>query len=241
MEFQMFDEILHSCFEENGMESMLCKENSLKLYAFAGLLAETNKQMNLTAITDADGIIFKHFADCAAISRYIPDGKSVIDVGCGAGFPSFPLAILRPDLNITALDSTSKKIMFIKKCTESMDVRNIYPISARAEEFAAENREKFDVATSRAVARLNVLCELCLPLVKPHGKFVPLKASRAEEELEESRNAIKLLGAKCSNAHEYLLKHNNEVLQRYIFEIEKTVQTNKIYPRKYSQILKKPL
>lgn len=241
MNFQEFDKILHFCFKENGIDKMLDAENAQKLYKFAGLLTETNKQMNLTAITDVEGVVFKHFADCAMVSQYIPAGKSVIDVGCGAGFPSFPLAILRPDLNVTALDSTSKKILFIQNCAKDIGVSNIHAISARAEEFACDNRERFDIATSRAVARLNVLCELCLPLVKVGGKFVPMKASKAQEELDEARNGIKTLGARHASTHEYLLTYDQEKLQRYIFEIEKTSHTDTKYPRKYAQMLKKPL
>ncbi len=241
MEFSQFNELLCGCFEENSLSHMLDENKSEKLYGYANLLIETNKQMNLTAITDMEGIIFKHFADSAKLCDHISENKTVIDVGCGAGFPSLPLAILRPDLDITALDSTAKKTVFIANCTQKLDVPNIKTVAARAEEFAQTNRERFDFATSRAVARLNILCELCIPLVKINGCFVPLKASKAQEEINEAATAIKTLGASISNAHEYSLTSKGESLERCIFEIKKNALTDKKYPRMYSQILKKPL
>ena len=217
------------------------EEKARKLYGFANLLIETNKQMNLTAITDTEGIIFKHFADSAKLCDYISDSKTVIDVGCGAGFPSLVLAILRPDLDITALDSTAKKTVFITNCAKKLNISNIKTVAARAEEFAQTNRESFDFATSRAVARLNILCELCIPLIKVGGSFVPLKASKAHEEINEAKNGIKALGASLRKSNEYNLTSNGESLERCIFEIKKNAPTDKKYPRMYSQILKKPL
>ena len=241
MDFNQFNTLLYECFEENHLSDLLSDEKSEKLYGFANLLIETNKQMNLTAITDMKGVIFKHFADSARICAHISEGAKVIDVGCGAGFPSFPLAILRPDLNITALDSTAKKTVFIENCAKTLGVSNITSVAARAEEFAEAHRESFNFATSRAVARLNILCELCIPLIKVGGKFIPLKASKAQEELDEARTSIKALGATLESTDEYKLTHKEEELERYIFEIKKTSHTDKKYPRKYAQILKKPL
>ena len=241
MEFYQFNQLLYACFEENALVHLLSDGKSLKLYGYANLLIETNKQMNLTAITDIEGIIFKHFADSAKLCDYISDNKSVIDVGCGAGFPSLVLAILRPDLDVTALDSTAKKTVFITKCAKKLNVSNIKTVAARAEEFAQSHRECFDYATSRAVARLNILCELCIPLVKVGGSFVPLKASKAQEEINEAKNGIKALGASLSKSNEYILTNNGESLERCIFEISKHAPTDKKFPRMYSQILKKPL
>ena len=172
MIFEDFKKLLYDCFKENGMDGLLNDDKSEKLYEFANHLIETNKNVNLTAITDMNGVIFKHFADCAALCRYVKQGASVIDVGCGAGFPSLPLAILRPDLKITSLDSTAKKINFINGTAKLLSLSNVTGVSARAEEFAQNHREEFDYATSRAVARLNILCELCLPLVK--NKFLTI-------------------------------------------------------------------
>ncbi len=241
MEFCQFNELLYGCFKENSLAHLLDESKSEKLYGYANMLIETNKQMNLTAITDMKGIIFKHFADSAKLCDYIPQGKTVIDVGCGAGFPSLVLAILRPDLEITALDSTAKKTVFISNCAKSLDIYNIKTVAARAEEFAQDNRESFDFATSRAVARLNILCELCIPLVKVGGGFVPLKASKAQEEISEAKNGIRTLGAVLSKSNGYKLTSDGESLERCIFEIKKNVPTDLKYPRMYSQILKKPL
>ncbi len=241
MEFCQFNQLLYACFQENSLSHLLDEEKSKKLYGYANLLIKTNKQMNLTAITDMEGIIFKHFADSAKLCDYISENKTVIDVGCGAGFPSLVLAILRPDLDVTALDSTAKKTVFIANCAKSLNVSNIKTVAARAEEFAQSNREGFDFATSRAVARLNILCELCIPLVKVGGSFIPLKASKAQEEIDESKTGIKILGASLSKSNEYNLTSNGESLERCIFEIKKNAPTDKKYPRMYSQILKKPL
>ena len=241
MEFCQFNQLLYTCFEENSLVHLLNEDKSQKLYGYANLLIETNKQMNLTAITDMEGIIFKHFADSAKLCDHIPENKTVIDVGCGAGFPSLVLAILRPDLEVTALDSTAKKTVFIANCAKMLNVSNIKTIAARAEEYAQTHREHFDYATSRAVARLNILCELCIPLVKVGGSFLPLKASKAQEEINECKSGIKVLGASLTSSNEYNLASNGESFERCIFEISKNTPTDKKYPRMYSQILKKPL
>lgn len=241
MEFIEFKDKLYACFEENGVKDLLNEQKAQKIFDFAKILVDTNKVMNLTAITDMDGIIFKHFCDCAMVCKHIGGGQSVIDVGCGAGFPSLPLSILREDLQITALDSTTKKVEFIKKTAEELKLDNICAISARAEQFAQKNRESFDFATSRAVARLNILCELCIPLVKVGGKFVPMKASKADEELAEALKGIKTLGGELISTDSYTLTNSGESLERHIFEIIKAQKTNPKYPREYKQMLKKPL
>lgn len=241
MNYNDFLPILTACFKENRLEHLLDGDKSRKLFDFCELLIEKNKVMNLTAITDINGVIFKHFADCAKLCDHIPHGKTVADVGCGAGFPSLVLSILRPDLKVTPIDSTAKKVAFINSVAEKLGLDNIKGISARAEEFATENREGFDIVTSRAVARLNILCELCIPLVKVGGIFLPLKASKAKEELDEAAKGIKTLGASIENTDSYELTFNGERLERHIVSIKKVAPTNHIYPRKYAQILKKPL
>lgn len=241
MEFAEFNDKLYACFKENRVDDLLDGHRAKQLFDFANILAETNKVMNLTAITDCDGIIFKHFCDCAKVCAHIEKNQSVIDVGCGAGFPSLPLAILREDLKITSLDSTAKKVEFIKRTAEMLKLGNIGAVSARAEEFSRENRERFDCATSRAVARLNILSELCLPLVKVGGKFVPMKASKADEEMSEAAAGIKTLGGELISTDSYMLTYNGESLERCIYEIRKTHKTSPKYPREYKQILKKPL
>ena len=233
--------MLLSAFESNGISDLITAESVEKLYLFSNLLVETNKITNLTAITDEKGIILKHFVDCASISRYVPANSRLIDVGCGAGFPSLPLAIIRPDITVVSLDSTGKKIDFINRVVANLELDNITAVCARAEEFVTENREMFDVCTSRAVARLNILSELCLPLVKVGGLFIAMKSNKGAEEYAEAQNGIKKLGAtlKFSKEESFFLESDSITRETYVFEKEKP--TPKEFPRKYAQILKKPL
>lgn len=241
MERQYFIELLYKTFEDNGMKGLLDDESAELLYRFADLLVETNKHTNLTAITDEKGIILKHFADSAAISRHIPQGFSVLDVGCGAGFPSVPLAIIRRDLAITSIDSTGKKIDFVLSAKEKLGLDNLNAFCARAEEFVELNRESFDVCTSRAVARLNVLSELCIPFVKIGGLFIAMKSDKGAEEAKEAEEGIKKLGSAPSDVSVYRLTCEEVAIDRETRIYKKSTPTPKQYPRKYSQILKKPL
>ncbi len=213
------------------------------LYLLTERMLEVNEYMNLTAITDVDGIIVKHYIDSLTASAYIPSGATVIDVGCGAGFPSLVLAICRPDIKITALDSTAKRINYIKETADLLGIDNIACIAARAEELALDmaHRECYDIACARAVARLNVLSELCIPFVKCGGCFVAMKAN-ADEELSEASTAIKTLGGTLLSADKIELQSaSHEENPRCIISVQKTSQTPKIYPRNNSQIKKKPL
>ena len=164
-------EALLNAFKQNDLDALIDDGKAALLCEFADILIETNKTTNLTAITSPNEVILKHFVDCASISLHIPSNSSVIDVGCGAGFPSIPLAIVRPDLKITSLDSTGKKVDFVTAAAKTLSLSNITPICGRAEELPSL-REKFDVCTSRAVARLNVLSELCIPFVRKGGIFL---------------------------------------------------------------------
>lgn len=241
MDKTQYISMLLSAFESNGISDLITAESVEKLYLFSNLLVETNKITNLTAITDEKGIILKHFVDCASISRYVPANSRLIDVGCGAGFPSLPLAIIRPDITVVSLDSTGKKIDFINRVVANLELDNITAVCARAEEFVTENREMFDVCTSRAVARLNILSELCLPLVKVGGLFIAMKSNKGAEEYAEAQNGIKKLGAtlKFSKEESFFLESDSITRETYVFEKEKP--TPKEFPRKYAQILKKPL
>lgn len=241
-DFSIFSDKLIALFEKNGLNSFLTDEIVEKLYRLTERMLEVNSYMNLTAITDIDGIIMKHYADSLTVAKYIPEGASVIDIGCGAGFPTLPLAIARPDLRITALDSTAKRINYISETAEMLGLSGISAVAARAEEYInnENKREAYDIACARAVARLNVLCELCLPYVKVGGKFVAMKANAAEE-LEEAANAIKKLGGKLIFADEFLLTSDTASDPRCIVGIEKNSETPKNYPRNNSQIKKKPL
>ncbi len=205
------------------------------------LLVEQNKTMNLTAITDPDGIAVKHFADSiSALSAYdFAEGAKVLDVGTGAGFPSIPLLITRPDLQMTMIDSTAKKLRYVASTVESLGL-SAEVLHTRAEEAGQnkEYRESFDIVCSRAVAALNVLCEYCLPFVKVGGVFLAMKAAKVQEEIADAKNSIKTLGGKIIAEKSFSLSDGGE---RTIVVIKKISQVPSKYPRVSAQIAKKPL
>lgn len=207
----------------------------------AFLLVEQNKTMNLTAITDPDGVAVKHFADSisALSAADFPQGAKVLDVGTGAGFPSIPLLIARPDLNMTMIDSTAKKLKYVASTVESLGL-TAEVLHTRAEEAGQnkEYREKFDIVCSRAVAALNVLCEYCLPFVKVGGVFLAMKGAKAQDEIADAKNAIKTLGGKIVAEKSFTLSDGGE---RTIVVIKKISQVPPKYPRVSAQIAKKPL
>lgn len=239
-----FSARLTSALEANDLSQFVSDDIFSKLYDLTKRMLEVNEHMNLTAITDIDAVILKHYVDSLTVSKYISGGCSVIDVGCGAGFPSLILAIARPDLKITALDSTAKRINYIRETAELLRLENITCIAARAEELAhnADHRESYDIACARAVARLNVLSELCIPFVKTGGKFIAMKAN-ADDELDESREALKKLGGKLISADKFNLNSpaSAEDNPRCIISVGKCNRTPDNYPRNNSQIKKKPL
>ncbi len=241
MEINEFVGRLREGFRVNSIFDLLDQKKEVLLYELFCELVNTNKITNLTAITQPDAVILKHFVDCATVCEHIAFGSKVIDVGCGAGFPSLPLAILREDLSVVSLDSTGKKIDFVKNTCEKLKINNIGAVCARAEDFAEGNRESFDVCVSRAVARLNVLSEICIPLVKVGGVFVAMKSNRGEEEHSEASAGISKLGCSFVKKENYELTFGSESISREIYVFEKNEKTPTQYPRKYSQILKKPL
>ncbi len=242
--FQQFmtntSNILQQYFASNGFEKELERTETFnKLY---NDLVETNKLHNLTAVTSPEGVCSLHFADSLTACEFIPTGAKVLDIGCGAGFPSLPIAIARPDVTVLAVDSTSKKVEFSSKFAKEADISNFSSLSARAEDLAAtEKRESFDFVTARAVARLNILAELALPFVKIGGYFLAMKGALGEEEWNEAENAVKTLGGKLVKIHKKALVTDRGEQQRELILIEKTAKTPKIYPRQYSKIAKKPL
>lgn len=212
-----------------------------KLDLFAEMLAEKNKVMNLTAITEPEDILYKHFLDSMIVlSAYeISAGACVVDIGTGAGFPGMVMLIVRPDLKMTFLDSTAKKLDFIADSAGILGLDCSF-LNCRAED-AGNNpdfREKFDVAVARAVAELRVLSELALPLVKTGGVFLPMKSRLLETELAECGNTIELLGGKKESIELFNVEKCGE---RALAVIRKNESTKKIYPRTYSQIKRKPL
>jgi 16S rRNA (guanine527-N7)-methyltransferase len=229
-------------FVSNGIGHMIDEEKANKFYELYCFLVEYNKMTNLTAITDEKEVILKHFIDCSAITEHLPQNASVIDVGCGAGFPSLPIAIVRPDVTVMSLDSTGKKIEFVNKAIELLGLERSTAVCARAEDYVVSNREAYDVCVSRAVARLNILAELCLPLVKIGGLFVAMKSNKGSEELSEAVRCISVLGAKhVSTKTDAFALQGLDNIERETQIFSKVTSTPKQYPRKYSQILKKPL
>ena len=207
----------------------------------AELLVEQNKTMNLTAITDPDGIAVKHFADSISVpnAAKFDEKAKVLDVGTGAGFPGIPLLIMRPDLDLTMIDSTAKKLKYVANSVEELGLTaNV--LHTRAEEAgqSKEYRETFDIVCSRAVAALNVLCEYCLPFVKVGGVFVAMKAAKAQEEIEGAKAAIKLLGGQIVDEKSFTLSDGGE---RNLIIIKKISHVPPKYPRVSAQIAKKPL
>ncbi|MBP3494578.1 MAG: 16S rRNA (guanine(527)-N(7))-methyltransferase RsmG [Clostridia bacterium] len=206
-------------------------------------MIEVNKALNLTAIKDEDGIILKHLVDSSACVNFIPQNASICDIGCGGGFPSLVIASLRDDVKILSVDSVTKKVKYVEDTARLFSLDNISVSSERAETLGQDSlyREKFDVATARAVGRLNLICELCLPLVKVGGAFVAMKAQSTDEEINEAINAIELLGAKIEDVKKYTLTNGSEEIERSIIIIRKVKSTPLKYPRNNSQIAKKPL
>lgn len=228
---------------KNGFSDMKLSVSDAQiaqLEDFTARMLETNKVMNLTRITDPKEIAEKHLLDCASLLQAADfSKKSVVDVGCGAGFPGMPLHILCPSCQLTLLDSLGKRIRFLQGCIDAMNLSNIEAVHARAEEFAAKHREQYDFAVSRAVAQLNVLAELSLPLVKQGGAFIAMKSKDTDEELERAKKAIRLLGGEIEKIIDYTIPHT-EITHRLVV-IRKKNHTPKQYPRPFRKISASPL
>lgn len=232
-------ELFDACVREIGVS---LPENAFAQFdSYAKLLAEYNEKVNLTAITDPDGITVKHFADSLFFLKNVavPEGASLCDVGTGAGFPGVCLKLARPDIQLTLFDSVNKKLDFLRFLSKELGF-DAEIIHARAEEAGQtpQHRGHFDFATARAVAALNKLCEYCVPLVKQGGFFVPLKAELSEEERTDGYAAARILGAKLKEEVRYTLP-NGDARELLIFE--KKSQTPTKYPRVSAQIAKSPL
>ena len=210
------------------------------LETFSRMLLEQNKVMNLTAITDPRDVAVLHLLDSLTLTGLAGlEGRTVVDVGTGAGFPGVPLAIARPSARVTLLDSLGKRVDFLRESCRTLGLDNVECVHGRAEEFAGERRETFDLAVSRAVAALPVLCELCLPLVKVGGAFWAMKSVDTEEEISASRTAVKVLGGRIQAVSDYTIP-TTEVVHRVVC-IQKTAPTPKKYPRRFALIKKQPL
>ena len=248
-----FRAIMNGIWEKYGKKCDIDAEKAEIFFKLTKRLLEENEKYNLTAIRTVEGVIENHIFDSLTVVDQIPEGASVLDLGSGAGFPSLPLAIVRPDLQITALDSTDKKVRYVNRAAELLGLSDhLQAITARAEDAAAPGaplREQFDVVTGRAVARLNVLAEITLPFVRQGGCFIAMKGGKAAEELDEAKAAYAKLGAAaprllpCS-----ILSPDTDADSadsapeaHALILAEKVRKTPEIYPRKYAQILKKPL
>lgn len=210
-------------------------------YVYMLELLEWNKNVNLTAITEENEVIQKHFIDSLTILKYINDDDKIIDVGTGAGFPGIPLKISNNKLDITLLDSLNKRILFLDNVIKKLSLNNIKTIHSRVEDAGINSlyREKFDIATSRAVAQLNVLLEYLLPLVKVGGKCICMKGGNVEEELSNSTRALEVLGGKIEKIESFDLPNSD--IKRNVIIVKKIKDTPKIYPRKAGTPSKKPL
>ena len=207
------------------------------LCAFGAALLEKNRVMNLTAITEPAAVAQLHFLDSLALLDAAPlAGRSVIDVGCGAGFPGVPLKIAESSIRLTLLDSLAKRMNWLAEVLPELGVQAEI-VTARAEEYAAQRREQYDFAVSRAVARLNVLAELCLPFVRVGGQFLAMKGALAQEEVDEARRAIRTLGGQVKKIYEYPVADTTH----RVVVIEKVAPTPKQYPRAFAKIKKSPL
>lgn len=221
---------------------ILLEEKQIEQFEkYMELLLEWNQKINLTAITKPEEIILKHFIDSLTIANYIAPNTKLVDVGTGAGFPGIPIKIVRHDVEITLVDSLNKRIYFLQEVIETLKLEKIQALHFRVEEFGKQKpyRESFDYATSRAVANLSTLSEYLLPLVKIKGKTINMKGATIEEELEQSRKAIFLLGGKIEKVDSFQLPQSN--MERNIIIITKEKETPKQYPRKPGMPTKEPI
>lgn len=244
MEQSEFASRLLRTFARNGMEGLLSREKTERLWELCCLMRAENEKYNLTSVTDEGRIIFLHYADSAMLAACLPTGASLLDLGCGGGFPTLPLAICRPDLRVTALDATEKKVRYVAWAAEQLSLTNVRTLCGRAEELAREPslREQFGFVTARAVAELRVLCELALPFVAVGGELIAMKSRNVKTELKAAGRAIPTLGGRLAGQREFVLRSDEgEEAERCLVRIAKVTKTASTYPRAYARISKQPL
>lgn len=239
MEFEEFKREFEKYLAK--MNISLLKEQYGQFYAYMEFLIEWNEKMNLTAITEPKEIILKHFVDSLTIAKYVEEGKSIIDMGTGAGFPGIPIKIYRKDVKVVLADSLNKRIKFLDEVIDKLKLENVETIHCRAEELGKNKqyREKFDYATSRAVANLSTLSEYLMPFVKLNGKCIFMKTIEVEEELEKAKKAIKTLGGKIEKVDKFEIPESD--LGRSIIIVKKEKITPNKFPRKPGTPAKEPL
>lgn len=225
--------------EENNI--MLNEKQAELFYKYMEILLEWNEKINLTAITKEEEIILKHFIDSITILPYLNEKNKMIDIGTGAGFPGVPVKIMMEDLEIILMDSLNKRIKFLDEVIQQLKLKNVNTIHARAEELAKDKkqRETYDIATSRAVAKLNTLLEYMLPFVKLGGKCICMKSNNIEEELNEAKKAIKVLGGEIEKIEEIAIA-NTDIVRKIVI-IKKVKSTPKEFPRKAGTPTKNPI
>lgn len=236
-----FYNLMSQSSEDIGLQ--LSKEQYGKFINYMKLLQEWNEKINLTAIVEDEEVIKKHFIDSIKAFKRdeFKNANNLIDVGTGAGFPGLPIAIMREDIKVTLLDSLNKRVNFLNTVINKLGLSNVTTIHSRAEDGARNNilREKFDIATSRAVANMSVLSELCLPYVKVGGTFIALKGPSVDQEINDSLNAIKILGGELQNICEVNIEGTE--LRHNLVVVKKIKECSKVYPRKAGLITKNPL
>lgn len=216
-------------------------EQLLSYFTYMNLLLEWNEKVNLTAITEVNEVILKHFIDSMTVLKFLEESKDIIDVGTGAGFPGIPIAIMNPNKRITLLDSLNKRINFLNEVCNELKIDNIKTIHGRAEDFGQNKdyREKYDIAISRAVANMTTLSEYLIPFIKLGGRCICMKGNEIEEELEQAKYVIKLLGGKIERVEKFNLPNSD--IERNIVIIKKIQETPNKYPRKAGMPSKAPM
>lgn len=239
MEIKEFKNIINNYSKKINI--LLNEEQIEKFYKYMNLLIEWNKKINLTAIIEPKEIILKHFIDSLTINKYIKDNSKIADVGTGAGFPGIPLKIIRPDIQLVLVDSLNKRINFLNEVIEQLNLKNIETIHIRIEEFGQNTkyREKFDYSTARAVANLSTLSEYLLPIVKVGGQVICMKGSNIQDEINQSKKALSILGGTLNNIEEFKLAETENT--RNIILIDKIKNTPNKYPRKAGLPAKDPI
>ena len=229
---------MEKIFEEKGI--VLTPKQYQDFEEYRELLLFYNQKFNITTITEKQDVYVKHFLDSVLCKDYFKDNSSVVEIGSGGGFPSIPLKIANPTLSFKLIESTGKKCIFLNEVVKKLKLDGVEVLNGRAEDFGKDPafREKFDFSTARAVARLNTLCEYCIPFVKVGGSFIALKAN-AEEEINKSKKALKILGGKISQVKEYYLPF--EEGKRTLIKIDKIQKTPSLYPRGNGKERKNPL